>query len=246
MKLKDDNNPWDSLYHLSLRWARADSANFPYTDFIQFLNVATKKIAAVIMRHDETWKWSDSNNLTPDVATTNLVAGQNVYPVSVDWIKISRIDIQDESGNWYEVKSSRKRPSVILDSSVPQRYSLVGNSIILHSKPAYSRNNALRITYQTAPVVFDPTRPADEGLSVGFSHIQEELAALMPALDYLEINGPEEQAVRVRNKIGVEPRGGAEGSGLLNDLALSYKDRNDTPDQLQIRTKTTAANTLLR
>lgn len=244
MKLKDDTNAWDSLYHLSLRWARADSANFPYADYVQFLNVATKKIAAVIMRHDETWKWEDSNELQPSVATRDLVAGQHSYPISVAWLKIRRIDIQDESGHWHELKASRVRPSV-LTGSFPQHYSLVGNSIILHSSPTYSRADALRISYQTTPYTFDPTDANDEKRTVGFSHIQEELAALMPALDYLDINGPEEQAVKVRNKIGTEPRGGAEGAGLLNDLALSYKDRNDAPDQIRMRTKRTSANTLL-
>ncbi len=72
-------------------------------------------------------------------------------------------------------------------------------------------------------------------LEPGFSSEFHELIALMPALDYLEINGPGEQAVKVEKKVGQPPRQGFEGVGLLGALAASYLERDDNPQTMTLK-----------
>ncbi len=241
MILKDDVNQYNSLYHLALRWARSDVNNFPYADFIQSFNMAINRITAVVMRHDQSWNWTDRNSVTGLIDTSKtLTAGQDTYTLSTPWLKISRIRIKLGDGVTWRTLQKRQRNELSDDElagSEIQSYYLLGNNLYLGGKPSYTVTNGIEVQFQNGPVHFTPT---DENEEVGFSPLFEELGALMPALDYLEINGPNEQAVKVMNRIGIEPRRGVEGSGLLNALAVSYQERDNTVQTMTLKGNPTA------
>lgn len=228
MILKDDANTYNSLYHLSLRWARADSVNFTFEDFIQSLNMAVNKLTALVQRHDREWQSADRNSTDELTTPINLVAGTSKYSISAPWLKIARVRMKDSSGNWFTLDHTIRKFVGDDDFLSPDisKYYLLGNFLYLVGVPAHSATGGIEIQFQSKLSHFTP---ADAAKEVGFTPIFEELAALMPALDYLDINGPDEQAVKVRDRIGVEPRSGIAGSGLLNDMAISYQERSDEP-----------------
>lgn len=245
MILRDNTNQYNSLYHLSLRWARADEANFTFDEFIQSLNMAVARITAVIMRHDSSWQWQDTNNVSGLLDTTRaLVVGSNVIAIPLPWLKIARVRIKQADGLTWKTLSFKSRDVVTDDemtSGVIEHYFLLGNQLHIVGVSAYAMAAAVEVQFQNGPTVFTP---ANLTLTVGFNPIFEELAALMPSLDYLEINGPDEQARKVETRIGIEPRRGVEGSGLLNALAVSYQERHDIQHTLTLN-RNSSANGLI-
>jgi len=243
MQLKDDTNQYNSLYHLSLRWARADSNNFTYADFIQSLNMAVNRLTAVAQRHDKSWKSQDTNSTSNLLDTTNdLTIGENIIAISTPWRKISRIRIKESNGTSWKTLTFKSRDVVTDDEMVSgmlEHYYLLGGKLYIVGFSNYAASNGVEVQYQEGPVAFTP-EAGDEDAVVGFDPIFEELAALMPALDYLEINGPDEQARKVEVRIGVEPRRGIEGSGLLNALAVTYQERHDIEHTLSLARNNTA------
>jgi hypothetical protein len=237
MILRDDVNTYNSLYHLSLRWARADSNNFLYSDFIQSLNMAVNRLTAIIHSNDGGWPWHDTNSNGDLVDTSlNLTANQSEYPLALPWLKIAQIRIKLNDGvTWHSL--TFKSNDVVTDferiSPNIQHYYLLGTKLFLVGVPEYTQNNGIEITYQTGATHFT-TAVGDYTKTVGYNPNFEELSALMPALDYLEINGPDEQARKVEKRIGIEPRAGVEGSGLLNSLAVSYQERNDVMQTISL------------
>ena len=236
MKLRDDTNQYDSLYHLSLRWARADETNFPYADFIQSYNVAVNKITSVVFRHDKGWQYMDRND-TGELLdrTLALTSGVSAYALATPWLKIARVRVKQPDGITWKTLDYKDRIQLAddeLTSATVQYFYLLGNTLYLAGVPNYSMANGIEVQYQKRPIQFTPT---DTNVEVGFNPLFEELGALMPALDYLEINGPDEQARKVEKKIGIEPRQGVVGSGLLNDLALSYQERADVVKTLSLK-----------
>lgn len=238
MQIRDDANPENSLYALSLRWARADTNNFTYEDFIQSLNMAINRITAVIHRHDQGWPWHDKN-ASGDLTDTSLTLTANTseYAISEPWLKIASIRIKMEDGVTWK-KLNFKSNDVVQDderiSNYITDYYPLGNKLYLVGKPNYTVANGIEVTYQDGPTHFI-VGAGDYTKEVGFNPVFVELAALMPALDYLEINGPDEQARKVEKRVGIEPRRGVEGSGLLNELAVSYQERNDVPQTMSLR-----------
>jgi len=234
MILKDDANTYNSLYALALRWARADSVNFPFEDFIQSLNVWVNKITAIVLRNDVDWKWQDKNATGTLIdSMKDLADGTSEYPLSTPWLKIARVRIKDREGIFYTLEKRDRRAvsDAELISSEICFYYLLGNSLFLAGVPNYSQTDGIEVQFQAGATHFTPD---DEDKEVGFDSTFEELGALGPALDYLEINGPDEQAKKVSDKIGIEPRRGIEGSGLLNALALAYQERDDAPQNITL------------
>ena len=236
MILRDNSNEYNSLYHASLRWARADSTNFPFDpDYIQYLNLAANKLSALVKRYDSDWKWIDSNNTSELLDTTlNLTSSVSKYTIPAGWKKIARVRIKESDGTTWRTLEKKNRRQVTDDELVGsyiQYYFVLGGYLYLVGVPTYTQANGIEVEYQTGASAFVP---ADTGEEVGFNNEFEELAILMPALDYLDINGPEEQARKVRDKIGTEPRAGQEGTGLLGALVASFLERHDAPEKISL------------
>ena len=244
MIIRDDTNTHNSLYHLSLRWARADTNNFTYPDFIQSFNTAIKRVTAIIHQHDEAWPFHDRNASGNLIDTSlTLTAGTNEYTIAESWLKIAKVRIlKYDATTWQTLDFINNE--VVTDedrvSSFMKGYYVRGNKLYLVGTPNYTVLNGIEITFQDGPTVIT-TDAGDYTKEVGYNPIFEELGALMPALDYLEINGPDEQARKVEKRIGIEPRRGVEGQGLLNALAVSYQERNDSPQTISLQRNNAAS-----
>lgn len=236
MILKDDSNLYNSLYHMTLRWARTTSDLLPFDpDYIQSLNVWVKRLEGIIKRHDGWWTHADSNLTSEDlVDTIDLTINTQKYAIDSAWSMISGIRILENNGVTWRTLEEKSRDNISdaeLASSDVRYYYLLGQNLWLAGKPAYSQTDGIEITFQTRTY---PFVPADAAKEVGFDSLFEELAILGPALDYLDMNGPEEQAVKVRNRIGQEPIGNIQGTGLLGAMAAHYAERLDEQPEIEL------------
>lgn len=234
MKLRDNSNPHNSLYHSSLRWARATDSLYPFDpDFLQSLNQWVKRVDALIKRYDGRWPHADSNLTSEDLLTPiDLTAGEQQYPLT--YPIVARVRILEDDGVTWRTLTHRTRANLTDDelSSADVRYwYTLGGYLWLAGKTTYSRTNGIEIQYQLGPYTFVP---ADTAKEVGFDPLFEEIAILGPALDYLDINGPEEQAAKVRNRIGQEPINNVQGTGLLGALATAYAERIDDVPEIEL------------
>lgn len=239
MLIRDDTNTYNSLYHRALEWARADSTNFTFEQYVGYANSWLDKVAAIIKRHDNTWKWKDTNDPNELISTSlNLQIGVSKYAISAAWLKIARIRLKQPDGTFRTLdrKDRRAFSDEELAGSIITGYYFLGGHFYLGGIPAYGAANGLEVQFQGTAVHIDPD-DLDNGvldMEPGFNPEQHEIIALGPALDYLEINGPDEQARKVEKKIGVEPRQGVEGTGLLGALAASYSERDDAPQDVSL------------
>lgn len=235
MILRDNTNEHNSLYHATLRRARTTSELLPFDpDYIQSLNSWVKRIEAVIKRYDGWWKHVDSNLNDDLIDTINLTTGVQKYELNSSWLKIARVRILDKDGKTWKTLHNKNRADISdaeLSSTDVRYYFLLGGNLWLAGKPNYSQANGIEVQYQTNAYQFIP---GDTDKEVGFDPIFEELAILGPALDYLEINGPDDQEAKVRLRIGQEPIGNIQGTGLLGALAESYSERLDEQQILEI------------
>jgi hypothetical protein len=234
MRINDASNQHLSLYHLALRWAIATSTDFPFNpDFLQSANLALDKVSALIMRFDNTWEYDDSNNTDLPIATTDLVAGQDQYSIATSHLKILRVRVTNRNGDY--VTLSPKNRGELNDRTLdvdgtPLYYDKLGGNIFILPKPDYSGTIELQTQrganhFATSDTVKEP----------GFNSLFHELVALYPSLDYTEIAGMDKQANKIRARIGQEPVGGQEGTGLLGQLATAMMQRDaDRPQSLGI------------
>lgn len=236
MILRDNTNEYNSLYHTSLRWARTTETLFPFNpDFLQSLNVWVKRVEGLINRYDGRWAHADANLTSEDlIDTINLTQDTQQYAINANWRVVARVRVLENDGVTWKTLENKNRGHISdaeMASSDLRYYYLLGGYLWLAGKPAYSQTNGIEVQFQTSPY---PFLPADTDKEVGFDPIFEEIAILGHALDYLDINGPAEQAEKVRSRLGQEPMGDIRGTGLMGALAEAYAERNDTQFELEI------------
>lgn len=217
----------NSLYRDALAWAGASATDFPFDpDFVRNANLWLDLVTGYIMEFDGSWKWDDANRTTLPIGTGNLVSDQDNYSVSVGYLKLIRVRVKDQNGNWITLKPIQRRSlsdSDLAASGTPTSYYKLGNSIFLTPIPNYALTGGIEIQVQKGGVYFTTDDTTKEP---GYAPHLHRLNSLGPALDYLDINGPIARANAVRARIGVCPKNGQPGSGLLGLLAEHYSSRD--------------------
>lgn len=237
MKLKDDANEYNSLYHATLDEARTTATSLPFDpDYIRSLNFWVKRVEALIKRFDGWWKHVDRNLTNEDlVDTIDLTVNVRKYAVNTNWLKIASVRILENDGSTWKTLEEKSNDNVSDHERVSSdlhAYYLLGGYLWLVGTPSYSQTNGIEITFQTKAYQFTPD---DEDMEVGFDQTFERIAVLGPAYDHLRKNGPKDQFVLVRDELGQEPIGNIQGTGLLGALAVSYSERLDEQPELEIQ-----------
>lgn len=245
MLLRSNTNQSNSLYHLALRWALAKEADYPFNpDFLQDANLALDQVSRIIMRFDNTWEWSDHNHASQDIATTPLVSGKSTYPVILSHLKIIRVRVSAKDGSMITLNPIQRREQsdhLLAATGQPTGYDKLGGVIELRPTPDYA--GTIEMQYQQTSNYFEA---ADTDKEPGFDPTFHELVALYPALTYCEINGIDGQAAKIRNRIGQAPTKDIPGTGILNELALRYQQRDyDAVQSLNIKRNNRGINTLI-
>jgi hypothetical protein len=236
MQIRNDSSTHLSLYHLGLRWAQAATTDYPFAEFVQSANVWLDKVVAVIMRNDNTWEFEDTNNTDLPLATTSIVAAQEDYSLAASHLKILRVRAKDNQGNWVTLQPIQRRQLTddqLRSTGNPEGYDKLGNSLFLNPIPDYASSGGLELQFQRGGNYFDTDDTTKEP---GFASPFHEIIALGAALDFCDINGKDKQANAIRARLGVEPIGNVEGSGLLGALASHYRTRDyDRPQTISLK-----------
>ena len=154
------------------------------------------------MKSDNVWEWDDTNNTDLPIATTSLVASQQDYGIAVGHLKVLKVRIKDQQGNWVSLDPINRRD--LTDSQLtatagdPKRYDKVGNSLFLYPKPSYASSGGLEVQFQRGASYFATT---DTTKTPGFATHFHRLVSLYAALDYCETNDFDKRAAKIRANI---------------------------------------------
>ena len=83
--------------------ANTDTTTYPLADFTRNANFALDRVSSLIM------KWDDTNNTDLPIATTSLVASQQDYGIAVGHLKVLKVRIKDQQGNWVSLDPINRR-----------------------------------------------------------------------------------------------------------------------------------------
>jgi hypothetical protein len=187
-------------------------------DFTRRLNEGLNIVASAIMQADGRWQWDDNNNTDFPIGTTNLVANQQDYTFEVTHLKINRVEVKDESGNWTLLTPIDARDVEVAlaefeaTAGVPQYYDKIANSVFLYPVSSYSQAASLKVYFQRPPSYFTSS---DTTKVPGFNSLFHNLVALIACREYaLDRQMPVAKSLAERVQIG------------LQDISDAYTLRN--------------------
>lgn len=148
------------------------------------------------IKANKRWEYDDSVNLgNHPIATATLVAGQQDYLLPTDLLKLSRIEVKDDSGD-YRVLTPIDKTDITTGltefyetDGLPNFYDIIGSSIFLYPAPAaadVTTSEGLKIVYAREIDAFASTDTTQEpGLPEPFHRI----CSLGASYDYLLARG---------------------------------------------------------
>ncbi len=167
--------------------------------FTRLLNEGLNKVVSLILQSDNRWQWDDNNNTDFPIATTNLSttlgSEQQDYSFDVSFLKITRVEILDNTGAWNLLKPidqadlyDQSLTDFLKSAGRPTYYDKIGNSIFLYPKPlatAVTSLAGLKVWFQRPPSYFVA---ADTTKVPGINSLFHRLIALYASKDYALIN----------------------------------------------------------
>lgn len=204
--------------------------------FTRLINEALNKVATNIMQCDNRWQWDDNNNTDFPIATTNLVttlgSEQQDYAFPVTFLKISRVELLDNTGAWNLLKPidqadlyDQSLTDFLKTAGRPLYYDKIANSVFLYPKPlatAVTSAGGLKVWFQRPPSYF---AASDTTKVPGFNSLHHRLVALIAARDYAMANS--------LSVAGGVMRGGFK-TGLM---AMVEEAEQDMEDDYSLRNK---------
>lgn len=170
------------------------TVTYPVTDKTRNVNRYLDKAAYLIQTADSKWDWEDTNNTDLPIGTTNIVAAQQDYSFDPTFLKVKGVFYTDENGSKTElVYSEDKNYFLELDSTdtgIPQRFTIIGNSILLDCFPIKGTNEDADIkltVYFARNVHYFET--SDTTATAGFNSQFHRYLSLGGAYDYAIAKG---------------------------------------------------------
>lgn len=173
MQFSDTTNNLGILQR-ARKMARVDSTQWETFNVVNSCNDWLNKIFTYGKWKDRQFQLDDTNHTKLPIGTTNLVSGQSDYSFLVDEqgnriTNITRIDIQDSSGNWTQLKKlDHSEVEQALDAyestdGQPKEYDLIADNIIrLYPTPATSVTAGIKFYFQRTPSYFVATDTTKE------------------------------------------------------------------------------------
>lgn len=167
-------------------FANSDSSTYPITSKTRNINRWLDRVCYLIQSADQAWQFDDSNNSDLPIATTDLVSGQGDYTFDTTFLKILKVMVADQSGNFYEIfptdvfnHNFTQESQNMVDGYV-YKYDKTGNSLFLFNTPNYSYTGGIKIYYQRNMNYFTTT---DTTATPGFNPQFHRILSLGAALD---------------------------------------------------------------
>ena len=169
----------------------SDSTN-NLKEFTSLNNIESSKIWHIIHSATGNWSYDDSNEDDLPIATTNVSDSQATYQIPSDALTIQRIEIKDNSGNWYklkpiELKQVQSEGEFFETDGQPIYYRLIGETIKLYPATNYDSTDGLKVFYDREAVAFLTT---DTTATPGFASPYHSIIAKGGALAWLKTKAP--------------------------------------------------------
>jgi len=178
-----------------------DSVKFPIADKTRIINRWYEKVVGRILEADGRWQFDDTNYSTLPIATTDLVTGQQDYSFATRFLRITRVEMKDNTGRWIEIdpidQNDPRRRSLTEwgnQNGVPWCYDKLADSIFLYPRPNYNSTAGLKAYFQRTADLFTTTDTTKEP---GFASIFHRILAVGPALEFAQANGLSDAKIRV-------------------------------------------------
>lgn len=210
------NHGTDSLYADALYFAGASATDFPIAAFTRLGNAGLDRVTSLIQRSDTTWEWDDDNQTDLPIAVTDMTASRADYSLAVTHLKVLRVRVMDQSGNWITLDPVSRRDlsdAELAATGTPQKYDKLGSSIFLYPKPSYGASGGIEVQFQRPASYFEITDTAKEP---GFAAQFHRLISLHAAADFCDANGKDQRAASIRKRI----------ESLETELVEFYADRD--------------------
>lgn len=163
--------------------------------FTRYINEGLNRVASLILTSDGRWQWDDNNNTDFPIGTTNLVttlgSEQQDYAFAVTFLKITRVEVLDASGNWTLLRPidqadiyDQSLTDFLKTAGLPKYYDKIANSIFLYPKPlatSVTSTAGLKVWFQRPPSYFTIS---DTTKVPGFNSMYHRLVALIASRDY--------------------------------------------------------------
>jgi len=192
------------------KWTRREygSSGNDLREIINSLNIAFDRIMPLLLAYSDQLRWDDLNHTDAPIGTTNLVANQNDYKITVDDNSLDilnlvavRIYPSSSATVYSELKritlDDARVPEIMSPNSavtgVPSGFLEVGNILYLDVLPSYSATSGIQLFFQRQQSYFTVTGTSgDDTKEPGIPLPFHELIALYAALDWNSINRTED------------------------------------------------------
>lgn len=199
-----------------------NATSYPLKEKARNVNRWAYRVVTWIYRATSRWQFDDSNHTTLPVATTTLVASQADYQLPSDLLKIERVEVLDNDGNYHKLKpiDSADVPGALSEfketDGLPQYYDMLGDSINLYPAPAaadVTTSLGLKLHFLREIDVFVSTDTTQEP---GFAEPFHRILSLGASYDWLIAHGTQQKLTIVRTEI----------EAMREEIAGFYKDQN--------------------
>lgn len=174
-----------------------------FQQFVARSNRACDEITSLILEADYRWQFDDSNSTDLPIGTTALVADQQDYSFDTSHIRVTRVELKNENGDWVELTPidqtdiyDTSLTDFLKTSGIPRYYDKLGTSVFLYPKPSYSQAASLKVYFQRQHAYFSIS---DTTKTPGFPVIYHRLIPLMASYDHAMVN-----SLDIRDALAVE------------------------------------------
>lgn len=193
--------------------------------FTRLLNHGLNETANLIMQADGRWSYDDTNQTDFPIATTTLVAGQQDYQMSTEFLAIEAVEVRQSNGDYYalspiDIQDIRRQGLSITEfmdqSGLPIYYDVRGQSILLYPAPATGQvttTAGLKVYYKRNPSYFVAE---DTTKQPGIPSLFHDIPALFACAKYAKSNTMSDKAREID----------AELARRSQELQMHYAKRN--------------------
>jgi len=171
--------------------------------FTRLLNHGLNETANLIMQADGRWSYDDTNQTDFPIATTAIVASQQDYQMSTDFLVIEAVEVRKSDGNYYalsqiDLQDIRRKGLSITEfmdeDGLPIYYDVRGQSILLYPAPAAAQvttTAGLKVYYKRNPDYFEA---GDTTKQPGIPSLFHDIPALFACAKYAKSNTMSDKA----------------------------------------------------
>lgn len=196
LKFNDETNKLGIVQGIDFE-VNSNRSTYPLADIARNVNLAHNRFISVALSADSKWQFDDTNNTKAPVATADIVANQKDYTIDIDFLRITRVEVKDQNGNWRVIPQVDEREvhqaynELQRDSGFPYAYDLRGKQIYFFQPSDTNITGGLRVFFQRVGSDFTA---GDTTKSPGVPELFHEYYVLYPSLMYARKAVPEKVA----------------------------------------------------